>query len=264
MKKYLVIGNPIGHSLSPQLHNYWISQNNIDALYERRNLDEKELKNLVLQIKEKKLSGANITIPFKNIIIPYLDELTDEAKKTQSVNTVYLNNEKVVGHNTDIGGFEIAIDKINFTLVDKTVFILGAGGVVPSIIYSLMKIGVSKILITNRTKLKAEELKKIYTNIEIVEWGDVPDFDIIINATSLGLNIDDKISLDFSNIGKNKLFYDIIYNPSETNFLKIGKESGNKCENGRLMFIYQAFLAFKLWHGIEPKINNEIINLLKK
>ena len=201
MKKYLVIGNPIGHSLSPQLHNYWISQNNIDALYERRNLDEKELKNLVLQIKEKKLSGANITIPFKNIIIPYLDELTDEAKKTQSVNTVYLNNEKVVGHNTDIGGFEIAIDKINFTLVDKTV---------------------------------------------------------------LGLNIDDKISLDFSNIGKNKLFYDIIYNPSETNFLKIGKESGNKCENGRLMFIYQAFLAFKLWHGIEPKINNEIINLLKK
>ena len=264
MRKYLVIGNPIEHSLSPQLHNYWIRQNNIDAVYEKKKLDERELKNLVLQIKEKKLNGANVTIPFKNTIISYLDELSDEAEKTQSVNTLYVKDEKVVGHNTDIRGFEIAIDKINFTLADKTAFILGAGGVVPSIIYSLIRMRVSKIIITNRTKAKAEELKKIFKNIEIVEWGDIPDFDIIINATSLGLKNDDKIKLNFSNIEKNKLFYDIIYNPSETNFLKIGKESGNKYENGRLMFIYQAFLAFKLWHGIEPKINNEIINLLKK
>ena len=105
-------------------------------------------------------------------------------------------------------------------------------------------------------------VKDIFNNLNIVDWGDVPDFDVIINATSLGLNKEDKIELDFSSVGKNKLFYDVIYNPSETNFLKIGKKLGNKCENGKLMFIYQAFEAFKLWHNVEPMINNKTIKLL--
>ena len=92
----------------------------------------------------------------------------------------------------------------------------------------------------------------------------MPDFDVVINATSLGLNKDDKINLDFTKIGKNKLFYDVIYNPGETEFLTKGKKLGNISENGKLMFIFQAFSAFKLWHGIEPKINNKIITLLDK
>ena len=85
---------------------------------------------------------------------------------------------------------------------------------------------------------------------------------MVINATSVGLNKDDVINLDFSKVGKNKLFYDVIYNPNETNFLKIGKKLGNEIENGKLMFIYQAFLAFKLWHGISPEINDDVIKLL--
>tara|TARA_B100001057_G_scaffold481150_1_gene554841 strand:+ start:432 stop:1226 length:795 start_codon:yes stop_codon:yes gene_type:complete len=264
MKKYLVIGNPINHSLSPQLHTHWIKQNNISATYEKKKLDHNELKDLVLEVKEKKIDGINVTVPFKNTIIPHLDYLSEEAKKTQSVNTIYVKNKKVVGHNTDIGGFEAAINKANFSLFDKSVFILGAGGVVPSIIYSLIKMKVSKILISNRTKKKAEELKFLFNNIEIVEWGNVPDFDVIINATSLGLNVDDRLNLDFSKVGNNKIFYDVIYNPSETNFLRVGKEMGNRYENGKLMFIFQAFLAFKLWHGMEPEVNNETIKILNK
>ena len=95
----------------------------------------------------------------------------------------------------------------------------------------------------------------------LLDWGNINDFDVIINATSLGLN-NEKLNLDFSNLGKNKLFYDVIYNPEETNFLKEGKKLGNKTENGKLMFIYQAFEAFKLWHGIEPKINKETFKIL--
>ena len=87
------------------------------------------------------------------------------------------------------------------------------------------------------------------------------DFDVVINATSLGLN-NESINLDFSKVGKNKLFYDVIYNPAETNFLKEGKRLGNKVENGKLMFIYQAFESFKLWHGIEPQIDNKIFKIL--
>ena len=201
-------------------------------------------------------------MPFKNSVIPYLDELSDEAKKTQSVNTIFLKDKKVFGHNTDIDGFENAIKKIHFDFSNKTIFILGAGGVVPSIIYASMKMGSSEIIVSNRTKEKSEKIKNIFDNIKLIDWGEVPNFDVIINATSLGLNKDDKINLDFTNIGKNKLFYDVIYNPSETYFLNVGKKLGNKCENGKLMFVYQAFSAFKLWHSVEPTINKETIRLL--
>ena len=262
MKKYLVIGNPIEHSLSPKLHNHWIKKNNINAIYEKKKLEESELKDLVLQIKEKKIHGANVTVPFKNKIIPHLDELSLESEKTQSVNTVYLFNKKVIGHNTDIDGFELGIKKLKFNMADKKVLILGAGGVVPSIIYALNKMNVAKITISNRTREKAEILKFLFKNLTIVDWGQIPDSDIIINATSVGLKKKEKINLDFSKVGQNKFFYDVIYNPKETNFLKTAKNIGNIAENGRLMFIYQAYFAFNIWHGFKPEINKEVIKLI--
>ena len=262
MKKFLVIGNPIEHSLSPLLHNYWIKNNNIDAIYEKQKLDENELKHLVSQVKEKKIEGINVTVPFKKAVIPFLDELSDEAEKTQSVNTIYLNNNKTIGHNTDIVGFETSIKKSNYDLNNKEVLILGAGGVVPSIIFALIRMKVSKIKISNRTKEKAENIKKLFKDIEIVEWDELPNFDMIINATSLGLKNEDNINLNFSSVSKNKFFYDVIYNPRETNFLKVGKNLGNMILNGKMMFIYQAFSAFHIWHGIEPNINEDVIKLL--
>ena len=262
MKNYLVIGNPIEHSLSPKLHNYWIKENNIEAKYEKLKLNENEIKSLILEVREQKLNGVNVTVPFKKKVINYLDDLSLEAEKTQSVNTIYFKNNKVVGHNTDIEGFELAIRNLKFNMMNKKIFILGAGGVVPSIVFALNRMKVSEIIISNRTKTKAEELNNLFKNLKIVNWGDIPEFDVIINATSIGLNKNDEINLDFTKIGKNKLFYDVIYNPKETNFLKTGKKLGNEIENGKLMFIYQAFLAFNLWHEIKPKINNEVIKLL--
>ena len=262
MKKFLVIGNPIEHSLSPRLHNYWIKNNGIDAIYEKTKLDENELENIVLQIKQKKIYGANITVPFKKAIIPFLDELTTEADSTQSVNTLFLKDNKVIGHNTDIIGFETSIKKSKFNILNKEVLILGAGGVVPSIIFALNKMKVSKIIISNRTREKAENLKKLFKNIEIIDWGEVPNSDMIINATSIGLKKEDHIILDFSLTSKNSLFYDVIYNPKETNFLKTGKKMGNMTLNGKLMFIYQALSAFNIWHGIEPNVNEDVIKLL--
>ena len=139
---------------------------------------------------------------------------------------------------------------------------MGAGGVVPSIIFALKKMKVSKIKISNRTKGKAENLKKLFKNIEIVEWGKVPNFDVIINATSIGLKKEDRINLDFSAISRSSLFYDVIYNPRETNFLKTGKNLGTTTLNGKLMFVYQALSAFNIWHGIEPCVNEKVIQLL--
>ncbi len=262
MKKFLVIGNPIEHSLSPKLHNYWIKNNDIDAIYDKKQLEENELKHLVLQIKQKEIDGANVTVPFKKAIIPFLDELTLEAKSTQSVNTLYLKENKVVGHNTDIVGFETSIKKFKFDIFNKEVLILGAGGVVPSIIFALNKMKVSKIKISNRTKEKADNLKKLFNNIEIVKWGEVSNSDMIINATSVGLKKGEYINIDFSLTSKKSFFYDVIYNPNETNFLKTGKKLGNITLNGKLMFIYQALFAFNIWHGIKPNINEDVIKLL--
>ena len=262
MKKFLVIGNPIDHSLSPKLHNYWINNNSINAIYEKQKLNEDELEQIILQIRNKKISGVNVTVPFKKTVIPYLDELSHESQKTQSVNTIYLKDNKVVGHNTDIVGFETSIKKSEYDPNNKEVLILGAGGVVPSIIFALIKMKVSKIKICNRTKEKAENLKKIYKNIEIIDWGETSNFDMIINATSLGLKETDNLNLNFSSVTRNKFFYDVIYNPSETNFLKMGRELGNKTLNGKLMFIYQALSAFNIWHNQKPEINENVIQLL--
>ena len=154
MKKFIVIGNPIEHSLSPELHNYWIRNNNIDAIYEKQKLNEDQLEKLISQVKDNKITGINITVPYKKTIIPYLDELSGEAQSTQSVNTIYHKDNKVVGHNTDIFGFTTSIEKTEYNLKNKEVLILGAGGVVPSIIFSLIKMKVSKIKISNRTKKK--------------------------------------------------------------------------------------------------------------
>ena len=262
MKKYIVIGNPIEHSLSPKLQNYWIKNHNIDAIYEKEKLNENELEKLFLNIRDKKINGVNVTVPFKKVVIPFLDKLSAEAESTQAVNTIYLENDKIIGHNTDIDGFELGIKKINYDISDKKIFILGAGGVVPSIVYALNKMKVSEIIIANRTREKAENLKNLFGELKIVEWGEIPNFDMIINATSIGLRKDDEINLNFTSIGKNKFFYDVIYNPKETNFLKTGKKLGNITKNGKLMFIYQAISAFNIWHGVRPVVNDEVIKFL--
>jgi shikimate dehydrogenase len=264
VKKYLVIGNPIEHSLSPLLHNYWIKNKNINAIYEKKRINENEIKNIILQIKQEKITGINVTVPFKNLIITHLDQLSFEAEKTESVNTVLLEKGKIVGHNTDIEGFERSIKDTGFDVVNKEILILGAGGVVPSIIFALKKMKVSKIILSNRTKDKAENLKNLFNDLQILDWGKVIKFDMIINATSVGLKENDMINLNFSDFGKNKFFYDVIYNPQETNFLRTGKKLGSKVENGKMMFVYQASAAFKIWHGTEPKINNDVINLLNR
>ena len=260
MKKYLVIGNPIGHTFSPKLHNHWIKQNNIDAVYDKKQLNENDIEAIIGEVKNGKINGINVTVPFKKSVIPFLDELTLAAKESQSVNTIFKKDNRVIGDNTDIGGFECGLKHINYDIKNKKVFILGAGGVVPSIILVLKKLGVSKISLSNRTKEKAKDLKKIYKDLEIINWGQCPDFDMIINATSLGLKKNDKIELDFSKFKSDKLFYDVIYNPSKTNFLLKGEELGNKVENGKMMFIYQAQLAFKVWHNILPKVNDKLLD----
>ena len=178
MKKYLVIGNPIAHSLSPKLHNYWIKKNNIDAVYDKKQLNESDIEEIINEVKNGKIDGINVTVPFKKSVIPFLDKLTPLANETHSVNTIYKENENgvdvIVGDNTDVGGFKQSLEYINYNVKNKKVFILGAGGVVPSILKALEKLKTAKVYISNRTKKKAKDLESYYKaslGLETLDWG---------------------------------------------------------------------------------------------
>ena len=274
MKKYLVIGNPIKHSLSPLVHNYWMNKHNLfNSIYEKRKIEEKDLKDIVKEIRDNELVGVNVTVPFKKLIIPFLDKLDFTAERTESVNTILKIKNKVVGYNTDRAGFALTIEElfpesndgtISTVLQGKSIFILGAGGVTSSIIDALEQ-GGSKVFLSNRTKKKAEDLKKRYTKIEVLDWGKRPLVcDVVINTTSIGLTKDERIDIDFDDCkgDKNKLFYDLIYNPKETNFLKEARLRGNITMNGQQMFLNQAKHAFNLWTKITPEIDDGVIKLL--
>ena len=260
MKKFFVIGNPINHSLSPELHNFWIKKNNINAVYEKIKLEEPELKNFINKLRNEQIHGINVTVPFKNKVIKYLDKLSLEVETTESVNTIYKSGKNIIGHNTDVAGFELGLRHSKINVLHKSILILGAGGVVPSIIYSLLSMGCKKIFLSNRTIIKAENIKKKFDEIEVLKWGEIPDFDMVINATSVGLNGE---GLDINFNVKDKIFYDVIYNPKETQFLKKAKEKGNKIENGKFMFIYQANQSFSIWNNIIPKIDEEVLKILE-
>ena len=228
----------------------------------KKQINESDIKFVIDEIKNEKINGINVTVPFKKLVIPFMDELSSEANESQSVNTIYFRSGKVIGHNTDISGFELGIKYSKYDVKNKIVFILGAGGVVSSIIIALKKMGAAKIIISNRTKTKAEDLKIFFNELEIIDWGKTPNFDMIINATSIGLKNEEGINLDYTSVGHNKFFYDLIYNPKETIFLKRAKLFGNKAENGKMMFIYQAHQAFTVWHKLMPDINEETMNLI--
>ena len=278
MNKYLVIGNPIAHSLSPLLHNYWFKKYRfLDSVYEKKKVEKKDLKKIVEQIKNDEVKGVNVTVPFKKEIFNFIDTAPHEVQFTKSVNTLVKENDKVVGYNTDQQGFEISLEENDWDCKDKKILIIGAGGVTPSILSTLIKVdGAEKIYLSNRTRSKAEELKKFWDKalgiyqmkkdtIEVIDWEKKSELcDLIINTTSVGLTKDEKLNFDFSDYNNKKdvLFYDLIYNPKETNFLKDARIRGNRTMNGKMMFLWQAHLAFKMWTGVSPAIDEEVIKLL--
>ena len=162
-KKFGIIGKPLSHSLSPTLHNFWFKKYKIYASYSLIEIELNEIEGVIEKIRNKELQGINVTIPYKQAVIPYLDAIIDDAKETLSVNTIALNEkEKVVGSNTDVYGLEQGfLNKINNqNLKQNKILVLGAGGVTSSIIYALKKKGIKEILISNRTLRKAEDIKK--------------------------------------------------------------------------------------------------------
>jgi len=267
-KNFLVIGNPIKHSLSPLLHNYWFKKNRLNCEYKKLKINQSEIKNILNKVRSKEIEGLNVTIPFKSRVIKFLNILKGDALKTLSVNTIYLEKEKLVGDNTDVYGFSYGILKQVKTKI-KVAGILGAGGVTSSIIFSLIKKSVKKIYITNRTFSKLKPLQKKFGKIvQPVKWNKYPEVftkaQILINVTSLGMVGYKELKFNFGIFNKKISVVDIIYNPENTRFLKDAKKYGHQTFTGLDMFIYQAQRAFYIWNKKTPKVNKDIYKKLRK
>jgi len=267
-KNFLVIGNPIKHSLSPFLHNYWFHKNNINCEYKKLETTKNSIKKILNRVRKREIEGINVTIPFKNSVIKHLDVLKGDALKTSSVNTVYLNKNKLIGDNTDVYGFSSGVLRKVKTKI-KTAGIIGAGGVTSSIILALIQKGVKKIYITNRTFSKLKLFKKKFKKVIYpIKWNDryevSADVQILINVTSLGMLGQKDLKFDFSIFDKKINVVDIVYNPENTRFLKDARINGHKTFTGLDMFIYQAQKAFYIWNGKNPKITKDIYKKLRK
>ena len=266
-KKFGIVGNPINHSLSPVLHKYWFDKYGIDADYSIIETTDNKLPEIIKDIKQGKYSGINVTLPFKQKIINHIDKAVNDAELTGSVNTVLLGNDKtVIGENTDVYGLQAAYLKEMCNNSNKKALVIGAGGVSPSIILSIKKSGIRNISITNRTNEKCIFLKKKFNFLNIISWADleskISKFDIIINATSLGLKDGDEFNFNFSNTKNEVIYIDTIYNPLETKTFKYLKEEGRKVFNGLDMFIYQGQKSFYLWNKVNPEIDDKLVDLL--
>ena len=267
-KKFGIIGNPIKHSLSPVLHNYWFKKYKINANYSIIDVkDDNELSRIINQIRSKEINGINVTLPFKQKIVSHVDTIVNDAEITSSVNTIYLDSKQsIIGENTDVFGLQAAYLKEIDNIPKKKALIIGAGGVSPSVILSLQKTGVQEISITNRTREKCIFLKNKFNTLKIIDWinlqEEIKNFDIIINATSLGLKDGNDFDFNFDQPKSNLIYIDTIYNPLETKTLKHLKKMDIKVFNGLNMFIYQGQKAFYLWNKINPEIDEKLIELL--
>jgi shikimate dehydrogenase len=260
-----IFGDPIEHTLSPLIHNTAFQELRLDYCYVPFHVKKEKLKEAVSAIRALNIKGVNITVPHKESVMQYLDEISEEAKYIGAVNTV-LNDEGILkGFNTDSKGFIMSLKEQKVPVKDKNILVLGAGGAAKAIIYGILK-EKGRIYIFNRTVSKAFKIKDSFSNlgqIEIVEKIDsslMHKINIIVNATSLGLKKNDPMPMNPNLLKNEHIYYDVIY--PETPLMKEAEKIGCKVIGGIGMLLYQAFLAFEIWTNQKP--SEKIFKKIKK
>ena len=268
---YAVIGDPIGQSMSPAMHDTWFSENHIDASYIPVHVTKDQLEAAVDSLKMLGCSGWNVTVPHKSAIIPLLDSMDESAKQMNAVNTVkVLDDGTLFGMNTDGLGFVRSLEEMFGNVADSgNVLVIGAGGAARGISFALKESGYGPLTFTNRTVAKAQNLSEDFLNSNALSLEQAEKkldaFNLIIQTTTVGMNFAESgmaISPDLLSSGS--IVADIIYNPLETDFLKEAGKLGGKTMNGLGMFVHQGALAFELWTGIYPDTEKMIRSISTK
>ncbi|MDD2523644.1 MAG: shikimate dehydrogenase [Endomicrobiia bacterium] len=261
-----IFGNPIKHSLSPIMQNAWLIENKLDFIYLAFEIKTKDLGQAVQSIKILNMVGANITVPHKNDVIKYLDSVDKSAKIIGSVNTIVNKKGKLIGYNTDGNGLISDLNSKKIELKNKIVLVVGAGGASKAVLFALNKLKVKKIYLTSRTYTTAKNISKLYRNINPIEINKISgdllqQVDCIINSSTCGMNLNDKLPFEIKKYKNNIILYDLIYNKL-TPFKKFAVKHNLKYFSGEGMLIHQGSIAFEMWTNIKPN-TKKTLTLLK-
>lgn len=266
-KSYGIIGWPLGHTMSPALHNWGFGELDVEASYAAWLVSPDDLSSFMGQIRTRPISGLSVTIPHKQTVMDYLDAISDRATQVGAVNTLYWDNDILCGENTDVVGFIAPLRSLD--QLPDSALVLGAGGAARAVIVGLKELGVQYISVANRTRSKAKELAEEF-KINCIDWNarmDTP-WGLVCNTTPLGM------SGDFEGLSPwsadaftpDMVAYDIVYNPLETRFLRDAKTAGCKTISGLEMFLHQGLAQFRLWTGLvmnETGARHLLLNALK-
>lgn len=265
-----VVGHPVKHSRSPIIHGYWLEQFGINGRYDRYDVKPEDFSHFVKTLSEQGLQGVNVTIPHKEAAFLALDEATERARRLKAANTLWFENGKLWGDNTDSIGFLANLDQGHpgWDINAKSALILGAGGAARAIIAGLQKRNIEKITIVNRTRERAEELALMSGGqVAVAEWSklsfQLESADLVVNTTSLGMSGQPDLDLSLDPLGKNALVTDIVYVPLETNLLKQARLRGNPVVDGLGMLLHQAVPGFEHWFGKRPVVTDELRHLVE-
>ena len=269
-KHFAVIGNPIHHSLSPQIHSVFAKEAGLHIDYEAVISPLDEFKNTIHKLIAQKLSGANVTLPFKKEAYELASQHSNHARIAEAVNTLEFKDDQIIGHNTDgIGLVRDLEQNLNINLKSKKILLIGAGGAAEGVIYSMMEKKPSELTLTNRTIKKSYVIqnkmdvhaKSFDVNLNVIEIAKLPSqyFDLIINATSTSLNNAD-LAINHKVFHEDSLAYDMMYG-KETSFIREAQSQGSKTSDGLGMLVEQAAEAFFIWHHIKPQTKSLIESL---
>lgn len=261
MNFYGLFGESLAHSFSPSLHKMIYQKTGIEAAYKLFAFPPSQLKSAIDGIQTLSIKGVNVTIPYKEAVMPYLDEIDRFAKKLGSVNTIEKVNGKLIGHNTDYSGFGLILNRRNWDIKGKTAVVLGSGGAAKTVEAYLIDHGIKQLYIVSRTPERFEDTKnKRYTNYEEAEK---LSGDYLINTTPVGMYPNVKVSpLSETSIQRFDYLIDLIYNPDQTTFLRLGQKNNKQTANGLDMLVGQAIRAVEIWENcsIDEQITEQLIS----
>lgn len=259
MNFYGLLGEKLGHSISPEIHREVFDYINEEGAYKLFEVERDKLENFTEAVKLLKVKGFNVTIPYKQDIMKYLDEVDSNALEMGAVNTVKLQDGRLIGYNTDYLGFGYILENKNLEAREKTAVLLGNGGANRAAMQYLLNNGIGKVFIASRNPKNEYNIDKV----QVISYEDLKNIkgDILVNGTPVGMYPNVGVSPVSKDIIKNfDILVDLIYNPMETEFLKLGKELNKTVIGGLDMLIVQGIRAEEIWN--DTKINDELIDRL--
>lgn len=267
-----VIGHPVNHSRSPRMHNFWLAHFGLEGYYIPLDIDPKKFERSIRNLPELGLVGANITIPYKEKVLKIADKISDRAALVGAANTLtFLPNGGIYADNTDGYGFlqNIKSKYKDWSAREGITVVFGAGGASRAILAALIEDGASDIILANRTRSRADQLRsELGAKIKVVEWMKIQNYlseaSTIINTTSLGMVGKTDLPIPLNALKKNTLVTDIVYTPIETHLLATAAKMGCRTVDGLGMLIHQAIPGFERWFGIKPGDSQALRELLIK